>query len=418
MMAVVAGLRAQTFVLAIDEESKKDAEYLTYRTQTTPGYGKLLREQRARLKTLARRVVDREVHLQDTSCSRQILSEIDWLTGDTSDFARTADRLNDLESVLSHPEAEATGKSQDPADGSWGRCYSEWFFKVSATYDHVTKDSSRGDLARYELRLLDRVNSPQKLAEYFASVALSDISRTGRDNRRELNESLENLGRLILRGLPASYGWDPRLKDAMMNIILNNLRNPRTGWWGSRYVHSGKEQFVDDLSITFHMVTSLNGKVPDLDKAMGHLLAVKDLDYPVGWLKKERYSNHHEMDVITLFSYGWPYMKPEQRRSAAVEIGKVIRWCMDHSLQSDGSFAFDGSGDSIEEETSFGVSLLARAGVFDKARRFWTSSEFPESEEDRNRIIGFIRKHMNTGGAGGSYYEGALQELGASQNIH
>lgn len=165
--------------------------------------------------------------------------------------------------------------------------------------------------------------------------------------------------------------------------------------------------------MTFHMIGSLNGKVPGLDKTMDHLLAVKDLDYPTGWLQRGHYSNHHEMDVIDLFGYGWRYMSEAQRRAATVEIRKVIRWCLDTSLQPDGSFKGNGKGDSLEEETGFGVSLLARAGVFDKSKRFWTDEDFPEAEGVRQRLIDFIRNHMASGGAGGTYYESDLRELGA-----
>jgi len=72
---------------------------------------------------------------------------------------------------------------------------------------------------------------------------VSDVARAGRDNARELNESMENLGRLIVRGWPSYYRWDPRLKRAMMDILLNRLRNPKIGWWGSRYVRDGGVQF-------------------------------------------------------------------------------------------------------------------------------------------------------------------------------
>ena len=48
--------------------------------------------------------------------------------------------------------------------------------------------------------------------------------------RSELNESLSNLTRLIVRGIPAYYAWHPRLKETLMELILTRLRNLRTGW--------------------------------------------------------------------------------------------------------------------------------------------------------------------------------------------
>src|SRR5208283_1347022 len=127
-------------------------------------------------------------------------------------------------------------------------------------------------------RLFDRVNSPEKLREYLTSLAVSDPARTGVDHRRELNESLSNLMRLILRGQPAYYAWDPKLKDTLMDLVLHRLRNPQTGWWGESYVRTGNVEFVDDLSVTFHVISYLHGDVPNLAAVMDHLLAVKDLD--------------------------------------------------------------------------------------------------------------------------------------------
>jgi len=400
-----------------DAESRKQSEYSAYLERTTPDHRKIIARQNTRFAGLRERVRQRELNGQKTNCSRQILEEIDWLTGDTMDFARSARRMDDLEVVLAHPETEVQATQQDPEDGGWGRCQTEWFFKVNATIDHLLNPANRSEQPHYPLHLLDRVNDPQKLALYFESVSTSDIARTGRDNARELNESLENLGRMILRGLPSYYHWDPRLKDTMMDIILNQLRNPQTGWWGPRYIRGGKVQFVDGLSMTYHMVTTLDGKVPHLDKAMAHLLAVKDLDYPIGWLRRGRYSNHHEMDVVGLFRYGWPVMTSEQQRAAAAELRKIVRWCLDESLQPDGSFKLTG-GDSIEEEMSFGASLLYKAGVFNRAKRFWTSDDFPEAAEVRTRIIGFIDRHLGNGGAGGTYYRLLLRDLEAEPVRH
>jgi len=396
----------------VEAESIKHAEYIAYLTRTTPAYREIIARQHSRFVGLRHRVRQRELAGQSTSCSKQILEEIDWLTGDTVDFARSTRRMDDLEYVLAHPAEEGKAGQQDPDDGGWGQCHSEWFFKVNATIDHITSPPNRTEKPRYELHLLDRVNAPEKLTRYFDSVSVSDIARTGRDNARELNESLENLGRMILGGRPAYYHWDSGLKETMIDIIMRRLRNPQTGWWGPRYVRDGKVQFVDGLSMTYHMVSTLNGKVPDLDKAMAHLLAVKGLDYPIGWLRDGRYSNHHEMDVVGLFRYGWPSMTDEQRRVAATEIRKMVRWCLDESLQPDGSFKLTG-GDSVEEEISFGASLLDQAGVFDRAKRFWTSDDFPEAPEVRTRIIGFINKHIESGGAGGTYYRHLLEDLGA-----
>ena len=142
-LSLVMWLGAQTPSSDLEAESKRRAEYVAYLTRTTPGYWEVLMRQRSRLQALRQRVIERESRGQDASCSWQILEDLDWLADSTMDFARITDRMNDLEFVLGHPDEEAKARQQDPSDGGWGRCHSEWFFKVNATFDHITKPSNR-----------------------------------------------------------------------------------------------------------------------------------------------------------------------------------------------------------------------------------------------------------------------------------
>lgn len=119
-----------------------------------------LRAEHDRIPALRKQVGAREAAGGNALCSYQILSEISWLAGSVKDPARLEKRLDDLERVLAHPEEEAKAVRQDPAE-----------------------------IPRYKLQLFDRVNSPEKLQEYFANLAVSDLPRTGIDHRRELNES-------------------------------------------------------------------------------------------------------------------------------------------------------------------------------------------------------------------------------------
>jgi hypothetical protein len=204
---------------------------------------------------------EKEEQHSDVACAHQILSEIKWLMDSTADFKRIDKRLDDIQRVLARPEEESLARQQNPVDGSWGSCYTEWFFKLDATYDYVHEHNPI-----YPLHFLDRVNSPEKLSEYFSSIAVSNIAENGVDHRRELNESLADLLRFILRDRPTDYSWASAMKPAIMQIVRNRIRNPDTGWWGARYQHNGEIYFVDDLSITFHMLSYLAGNVPDLSK--------------------------------------------------------------------------------------------------------------------------------------------------------
>src|SRR5206468_12601997 len=116
-------------------------------------------------------------------------------------------------------------------------------------------------------------------------------------------------------------------------------------------------------------------------------------------------------DVAELFRLGWPHASDEQKAAMSEQIEKMRRWCLDKSLQKDGSFAPMVGDGSIEEGTYYGASFLARIGYFDKSKRFWTSAEFPESESVRTRILSFVEKHKRAGATGGVYYQGVLDEL-------
>jgi hypothetical protein len=387
-----ANLRRQAFIFY-------NPEYLAMRTERT-----------LRAESLGERVRRLEASSQNIGCAHQILTETKWLLSDTADFQRIDQRLDALENVLDHPDLESTASEQDRKDGSWGRCYTEWFFKLDATYDYLDRSETRNLKPEVPLRLLDRVNSPKRLASYFATVAQSDIARKGVDNSRELNESMADLMRLILRDRPKGYRWDPRLKQVLMNIVLHRLRNAESGWWGERYLFHEHAVFVDDLSLTFHVVRYLDGRVPELRRIIETTLAAKDLNVPSGWLDDGHFTDHNNMDVAVLFRFGWSAATDVEREEMADELQKMLDWCLSHSLQPDGYFV-QGGDDSIEENEYFGVAFLSRIGFFDKRRHFWTTRDFRDASEIRQRITRYILEHRDSGAVGGTYYESALQEL-------
>jgi len=386
---------------------RKQQEFVAF----DPQYQEKLAERIARARMLGKQVIQREVASQNTEFSHQIVSEIIWLVSSTADFKRMDQRLDDLQTSLDHPEREAEAKEQDPGDGSWGKGCTEWFFKVVASYGHLQTPSKKKGKPEFEFHFLDRIKSPEKLTDYLLSVSVSDIARTGVDHERELNESLSNLMRMIIRGRPPAYAYDPKLKAALMDLILHRLRNPATGFWGERYVHDGRVEFVDDLSITFHVVSYLDGDVPDMNKVVATTLAIKDNEFPAGWRRKGQYWDHLNVDVAELFRLGWQHATSEQKQAIAVELNKLLNWCLTESLQPDGSFKFVEGDNSKEEGTYYGASFLSRVGYFDKSKRFWTARDFPEAEEVCQRIISYIDKHVKSGATGGDYYESVLKEL-------
>ena len=390
---------------------------LTHNTETlkeyiqfNPDYVQIKAQRISRIRELLPKVGQLEAAGKSTNCSHQILWEIKALITQTADFSLIDKRLEDLDSSLIHPEKEASAQEQDLLNGSWGICFNEWFCKLDEFCEEIGKDENRNNIPRVQPHFLDQINSPEKLTSYLMSVSVSDIPKNGKDNLLEFNLSMSNLMRLILRDRPKGYPWDPRLKETIMDLIFNRFRNPETGWWGESYIRDGKIQFVDDLSTTFHIVTYLKRDVPDLQHVISTALAVKDLNYPVGWLWNGTYWNHNNMDVVALFKAGWPYADENQKKTMSLEIQKMLDWCLSESLQSDGSFKPHIADGSLEESVYYGVSFLGRIGFFDKTERFWTDQNFREAKLIRKKIIDYIQKHSSTGGSGGSYYESALTD--------
>jgi hypothetical protein len=376
-----------------------------------PHYREMMAERRMILAPLVKRIYDQEAQGRKVTCSFQILTETRWLLGYTADFAHIDRRLNDLKESLAHPEREALAEQQDPRDGSWGGCYTEWWERLDASYDFLQMEKARGITPKYRFSLLDRINSPEKLKAYFASITTSDVAHTGLDNRKELNGAFVDLIRLVNASEPVGYPWHPQLKQTLMDLTLDVYRNLDTGWWGATYIHNGKREYIDDLSMTFHIVHALDGDVPLKDRLATTLFAVKDVDYPVGWMDHGVQSNHNNMDVIVLMRHSWKSMTEAQRQRGAEEIRRMLHWCLTESLQPDGSFRSLGADQSIEEDEHFGVAFLARIGYFDNSARFWTKEDFPEAESNRQKIIAFIKAHQNTGATGGAYYSSAMEEL-------
>ncbi len=161
-----------------------------------------------RLQALVKQVQARELNGVDAVCPHQILREAEWLIGYTVDYDRIEERLGKAQQLLASTDI-ASEDAQSPEDGAWGRCNTEWFFKLDASYDRFANDAHDKRTSAVVPHFLDRINSPEALTQYFMTLLVSDIATTGIDHRRELNEATADVMRLILRGWPANYPWHP-----------------------------------------------------------------------------------------------------------------------------------------------------------------------------------------------------------------
>lgn len=352
----------------------------------------------ARTMVLAKQMFEAEAKGEITTCGHQILFELGSLLISSANFKQIDGRLHDLEASIGHPSSDKAD-----SDGMWGSCYQAWYLKLYATYDYLEAHAPDEPAPHPLPAFLARVSTPEKLTAYLDALSASDVRHSGVDHEREFNETVATLLRMIVRRQPENYTVDPALRDALLDRLLHHYRNQETGFWGERYLRDGREDFPDDLSMTFHVISYLKGKVPDMPRVIDTTLAIKNFDYPAGWLWKGQFWNHNNMDVVTLLHYGWSQASPVQQTAMAAEIDRMLKWCLHDSLQPDGSFKINIADGSLEDAEYYGTSFLARIGFFDPKQRFWTNREFPEAAEVRRRILSFVQAHQNSGPTGDNY---------------
>jgi hypothetical protein len=352
----------------------------------------------ARTMVLAKQMFEAEAKGEITTCGHQILFELGSLLISSANFKQIDGRLHDLEASIGHPSSDKAD-----SDGMWGSCYQAWYLKLYATYDYLEAHAPDEPAPHPLPAFLARVSTPEKLTAYLDALSASDVRHSGVDHEREFNETVATLLRMIVRRRPENYTVDPALRDALLDRLLHHYRNQETGFWGERYVRDGREDFPDDLSMTFHVISYLKGKVPDMPRVIDTTLAIKNFDYPAGWLWKGQFWNRNNMDVVTLLHYGWSQASPVQQTAMAAEIDRMLKWCLHDSLQPDGSFKINIADGSLEDAEYYGTSFLARIGFFDPKQRFWTNRDFPEAAEVRRRILSFVQAHQNSGPTGDNY---------------
>jgi hypothetical protein len=76
----------------------------------------------------------------NTSCMHQVLFEAGSLLYSSADFKKINNRLDELEQMIAHPGNLPNADAQN-ADGSYGKCYNEWYLKVDKSYDQLEKNA-------------------------------------------------------------------------------------------------------------------------------------------------------------------------------------------------------------------------------------------------------------------------------------
>ncbi len=340
------------------------------------------------LKPFVREIDRRQEAGENTRYSMHIYREIRWLLNFTPDVAATQVRIADLGRSLSQPEMQQLATEQQASDGDYALGINVWYLRL---YYSVEDGLDNGAVPQYRLSFLDRIKSPQKMTAQLDSDLYDHLHQTGQFNREELDETFSALARLLFKMKPVGYPFDPELRTALTAFVAR-WQNPTTGCWGQWIVdRQGRVWKMDDMGITFHVVSDLAGNVPHLDLIAKRLLQLDDVNFPAGILFDNHYENHLNWDAVKIFRYAWPYLDESTRQQVRVEISRMLHWCLTESLQPDGSFKVSDLDDTVGDAYGYGVYFLRDVGYFQPQKRFWTDQDFPEANSVRDRIAARIR---------------------------
>jgi hypothetical protein len=119
--------------------------------------------------------------------------------------------------------------------------------------------------------------------------------------------------------------------------FVKRWQNLATRCWGQWMIdRQGRVWKMDDVGITFHVVSDLHGQVEQLDRIAKRLLQLDRLNFPAGIRFDGHYESHLNWDAVKIFRIGWPYLDDVTKQQARNEISRMLQWCLTQSLQPDG----------------------------------------------------------------------------------
>jgi len=336
------------------------------------------------LRPLVKEINRRQAAGEDMHYSMHIYREVRWLLNFTSDIATTNARVAALRQSLTQTEEQKLAREQQSSDGSWGLGINAWYLRFYYSVDDVQECRSA---PRYPLTFLDRINSPEKLSSQLNSDLFDDFTKTGIFNREELDETFSGVSRLLFQTRPTEcYAFHPQLKDTL-RAFVDRWQNPETGCWGQWMVdREGKVWKMDDMGMTFHVISDLKGDVQHKDRIARRLLQLDRVNFPAGILFDGHYENHLNWDAVKIFRSAWPNLDEATREQVRGEISSMLKWCLHKSYQPDGSFKVSDLDDTQGDAFRYGIWFLQEAGYFQRKDRFWSDQDFPDSKAVHDQI--------------------------------
>lgn len=329
----------------------------------------------------------REFAGEDTSYARAALDDAEWRIKCTSDNVAAAEAVARLSLALSSGDPP-NGFMQDEG-GSFAPGSNVWFIKLECSTDQLL---AREWPWRLKPTFLECINDPIRMVTYLQDRSWSDVARCGRDNRKELNEAISVIARLVMRGGQAGYLSGPGFIPVFEEFI-RGWQDSATGFFGMSYLTGDYRQVrTKDLSLTFHMVRYVPQLVRYWPELINTLLEIKTLQYPQGWLEPSGPTDHNNYDVAEIFYRGWPYMDAMQRMLAADAVEEMLDWCLKNSVSPKGEIIKPDYGDPIPDSYYFAAAFLDTIGFFDPSKKFWTRRTLPDSTAIRTGMINQLKK--------------------------
>jgi hypothetical protein len=345
---------------------------------------KRLQQLNPELKPLLQEVNRHQAAGEGMEYSMHIYREIRWRLNFTPDAEATRARIQDLRQSLTQPAQQKLATEQQASDGSWGMGMNEWFLRLYYSVEEA-EDNLHGRIPPYPLSFLDRINSPEKFTAQLDADLHDDFTKTGVFKREETDETFSALARLLETENPP-YAFHPGLKDALRDFV-KRWQNPATGCWGQWMVdRQGRIWKMDDVGMTFHVVSDLHGQVEHLDLIAKRLLQLDQLNFPAGIRMNGHYENHLNWDAVKIFRTAWPNLDDATRKQVHAEIFRMLDWCLTESYQPDGSFKTSDLDETLGDAYLYGVCFLRETGYFRRQDRFWTDRDFPAAKAVHDHI--------------------------------
>ena len=74
---------------------------------------------------------------------------------------------------------------------------------------------------------------------------------------------------------------------------------------------------MDDMGMTFHVISDLKGEVQHKDRIARRLLQLDRVNFPAGILFDGHYENHLNWDAVKIFRSAWPNLDDATRETGA-----------------------------------------------------------------------------------------------------